>query len=71
MSARISRESVLTGITRTMVIEKYEQDDFDSRWLAYKEGKYTSLKEAFPLLTDKALTFLRHGTLPNEWDENV
>jgi hypothetical protein len=54
-----------------MVIEKYEQDDFDSRWLAYKEGKYTSLKEAFPLLTDKALTFLRHGTLPNEWDENV
>lgn len=70
MPARISRESVLTGLTRTMVLEKYEQDDFDSRWIAYKEGKYTSLKEAFPLLTEKALSFLKDGTLPTEWDYN-
>lgn len=70
MPARISRESILTGLTRTMVIDKYEQDDFDSRWIAYKEGKYTTLQEAFPLLTNKALSFLRDGTLPTEWDYN-
>lgn len=70
MPARISRESILTGLTRTMVIDKYEQDDFDSRLIAYKEGKYTTLQEAFPLLTNKALSFLRDGTLPTEWDYN-
>lgn len=70
MPARVSRESILTGLTRTMEITKYDQDEFDSRLIAYNEGKYTTLKEAFPLLSDKALSFLRDGTLPTEWDYN-
>lgn len=70
MPARISRESVLTGKTRTMEFKLYEQDEFDRRWNAYKEGNIATLEEAFPLLTPKGREFLRSGTLPNEWDVN-
>lgn len=71
MPARVTRESVLTGTTRTMQIKLYEQEEFDNRWIAYKQGFYPTLQDAFPLLSNKAIEFLRNGTLPNEWDENV
>lgn len=71
MPAYVSRTSVLSGKTRTMSLKLYEQNEFDTRMHAYKEGKFTTLEEAFPLLTPKAIEFLRHGTLPGEWDENV
>ena len=71
MPALVSRTSVLTGLTRTMSLKLYEQDEFDKRMHAYNEGKYVTLEEAFPLLTNKAIEFLKHGTLPDEWDNNV
>jgi len=71
MPARITRESILTGKTRTMEFSRYTQEEFDRLLFAYKEGKFASLKEAFPLLTQKAIEFIDNGTLPNEWDENV
>lgn len=54
-----------------MEIKLYEQDEFEVLMHAYKEGKFATLEEAFPLLTPKAIDFIKHGVLPNEWDENV
>jgi hypothetical protein len=71
MPARATRESLLTGKVRTMEFKLYEQEEFDSLMYAYNEGHIASLQQAFPLLTPKALEFLRNGTLPNEWDDNV
>jgi len=70
MHARISKTSVLTGKTRTMEFTKYSQEEFDRLLFAYQEGKFVSLNEAFPLLTEKAIEFIKNGTLPNEWDDN-
>lgn len=70
MPARISRESILTGKTRTMEFSKYSQEEFDRLLFAYQEGKFASLNDAFPLLTSKAIEFIKNGTLPNEWDDN-
>ena len=54
-----------------MEIKLYEQDEFDILMHAYKEGRITTLEEAFPLLTPKAIEFMKYGVLPNEWDNNV
>lgn len=71
MPARVSVTSILTGKSRTMELKLYEQDEFDVIMHAYKEGRIATLEEAFPLLSPKAIEFLRHGVLPNEWDDNV
>lgn len=71
MPARVTATSILTGKTRTMELKLYEQDEFERLMHAYKEGKIASLEEAFPLLTPRAIEFIRYGLLPNEWDENV
>jgi len=68
--ARVSRESLLTGVIRTMELKKYSQEEFDRLWYAYNEGKIASLEEAFPLLSPNAREFLKTGTLLNEWDSN-
>ena len=68
--ARVSRESILTGVIRTMELKKYSQEEFDRLWYAYNEGKIASLEEAFPLLSPNAREFLRTGTFMNEWDSN-
>ena len=71
MPARVTKTSLLSGKTRTMELKLYEQNEFDVIMHAYNEGKITTLEEAFPLLSPKAIEFLRHGVLPNEWDDNV
>ena len=71
MPARVSRTSVLSGITRTMELKLYEQEEFDRLLYAYEQGKIATIQEAFPLLSPKALEFIKNGTLPNEWDDNV
>jgi len=68
--ARITRESMLNGKIRTMELKRYSQEDFDRLYYAYKEGKIATLEEAFPLLSPNALSFIRNGTLLNEWDVN-
>lgn len=54
-----------------MELKLYEQEEFEVLMHAYNEGKIATLEEAFPLLTKKAIDFIRYGVLPNEWDENV
>jgi len=53
-----------------MELKLYEQDEFDVLMHAYKEGKYATLEETFPLLSSKAIEFIRYGILPGEWDTN-
>lgn len=71
MTARVTATSILSGKTRTMELKLYEQDEFERLMIAYKEGKISSLEEAFPLLSTKAIDFIKYGVMPNEWDENV
>lgn len=71
MPARITRTSILSGLTRTMEFKQYEQEEFERLMIAYNDGKIASLQEAFPLLSVKGIEFIKNGTLPNEWDENV
>lgn len=70
MPAYVTSTSILNGKTRTMKLKLYEQDEFDVLMHAYKEGKFATLEEAFPLLSPKAIDFIRHGILPGEWDGN-
>lgn len=70
MPARATSKSILTGAVRTMELKRYEQDEFDVLMHAYKEGKFATLEEAFPLLSPRAINFLRYGVLPEEWDGN-
>lgn len=70
MPARATSKSILTGAVRTMELKRYEQDEFDVLMHAYKEGKIATLEEAFPLLSPRAIDFLRYGVLPEEWDGN-
>lgn len=70
MPARVTRESILTGKVRTMEIKLYEQEEFDRLLYAYEEGHIASLQQAFPLLTPKAIDFIRYGIMPGEWDAN-
>lgn len=71
MFARVTRTSILSGLTRTMEFRHYEQEEFERLMVAYNDGKIASLQEAFPLLSPKAIEFIKNGTLPNEWDNNV
>ena len=70
MPARVTSTSILSGRTRTMELKLYEQEEFEVLMLAYKEGKIATLEEAFPLLTHKAIEFIRYGIMPGEWDGN-
>lgn len=67
MPARITKESILTGDTRTLEMSQYTQEEFDYAYEAYKRGEIASLTEALPKLTPRALEFIRSGTLPEEW----
>ena len=67
MAARITKESILSGDTRTLEIKQYTQEEFDYAYEAYKRGDVPSIADALPKLTPKALEFIRSGTLPEEW----
>ncbi len=68
--ARISRESVVSGITRTMEISRYDQLEFERRYTAFKSGA-VGLTEAFPDLSSKTLLFIQYGCTEEEWEKAV
>jgi len=65
MPARISKTSPLTGTYRTLQISSYDQDEFDSRLLAWRRGDVL-LEEAFPNLSSDALYFIQTGITQEE-----
>jgi hypothetical protein len=67
MPARITKTSILSDQTRTLEMDQYTQEEFDTAYEAYKRGDIANMSDALPLLTEKALEFIRSGTLPEEW----
>lgn len=68
MPARITKTSPFTNITRTMEFMVYEQDDFDSRLLAWRRGDKL-IQDAFPELSSNAREFIKSGITTEEWDK--
>jgi uncharacterized ubiquitin-like protein YukD len=68
MPAKITKTSPFTNITRTMQFERYDQDEFDSRLLAWRRGEKL-IQEAFPELSANAREFIKNGITTEEWDK--
>lgn len=49
-----------------MEFDLYEQQEFETRYLAWRRGKCL-LQDAFPELSDDARTFIKTGITPLEW----
>ena len=47
-------------------MKQYEPDDYERRWLAYKNGNMT-LDEAFEALSPEAREFVRSGATDDDW----
>lgn len=67
MAARITRTSKLTGVTRTLELLKYDQDDFDKRLNAWENG--ANIDDVFPDLSADALEFITTGITREELDK--
>lgn len=68
--ARITRTSIVSGLTRTMEFDQYTQDDFEKRFIAWKDGKI-EIDDAFPLLSLEAREFIKSGISRDEWERYV
>lgn len=68
--ARVTRESILTGIVRTLEIASYDTLEFERRYVAWKETG-VDIKTAFPDLHHNTLMFITHGTTPEEWEQHM
>lgn len=68
MPARITKTSPFTDLTHTMEFSLYEQDEFDTRLLAWRSGKCL-IQDAFPELSDSAREFIKSGITSEEWDK--
>ncbi len=66
MPAKFSNQSPFTDRYYTMEFDLYEQDEFESRYLAWQGGKCL-LQDAFPELSDDAREFIKSGITPEEW----
>ena len=70
MPARITKQSPITDQWHTLLIEKYEQEDFERRYLAWKHGKIY-LQDAFPELSQGQLEFIKTGITTEEWKRYI
>lgn len=68
MSAKITKQSPLTDKWHTLLIEQYEQDEFERRYLAWTHGKLL-LQDAFPELSAGQREFIKTGITSAEWDK--
>ena len=66
MAARITKTSPFTDKIHTMEFQAYDQDEFDSRLLAWRRGEKL-IQEAFPELSSDAREFIKSGITPSEW----
>jgi len=67
MPATLTKKSAFSNKTRTMSFPQYEQDEFEKRMLAWKNGML--IQDAFPNLSDNAREFILTGATADEWDE--
>lgn len=66
MPARITKQSPMTDKWHTLLIEQYEQEEFERRYLAWSHGKLL-IQEAFPELSDGQREFIKTGITSAEW----
>lgn len=70
MPARITKQSPMTERWHTLLIEQYEQDEFERRYLAWSHGKLL-IQDAFPDLTTGQREFIKTGITTEEWNRYV
>jgi len=54
-----------------MEVSQYTQDEYENIMLQYTNGRFSSLDDAFHLLSPKAILFLKHGCTEEEWDDQA
>jgi len=65
--ATITKKSMVSGVVRTMEIPQYTQEEFEQRYILWKEGKLL-LQDAFENVSDNAREFIKTGMTTEEWD---
>lgn len=68
--ARITKTSMISGITRTLEMKQYTQEEFERRYYAWNTGKLL-IQEAFPEVSDSAREFIKTGIIEAEWNDSV
>lgn len=67
MTSRVTKTSIITGVTRTLEFKQYTQDEFNNRYKMWESGKLL-IQEAFPELSNNAREFIKTGVTEDEWD---
>ena len=73
MPAYITRTSILTNITRTLKLEKIEQEELDRILHAYREGIIPDLHDYLveKEITNDAVSFIIDGTTREEREKYI
>ena len=66
--ARVTRKSILSGITRTLELKRYDQEEFERKMVAVEQGE-VSFTEAFPDISYEAQDFIMSGVTKEEWEK--
>lgn len=66
MPAKVTKTSIITGVTRTLQLPYYDQVEFEKRYVAYKNGA-VMLEDAFPEASASAREFIKTGITDEEW----
>ena len=64
--AKFIKRSGLTGQIHEVQIPYYTQDEFESRYNAWKDGRIL-IQEAFPEASADLREFIKTGITPEEW----
>ena len=65
---KVTKQSPITNLYRTIEITQYDADDFERRLYAYEKGN-ADIDDVLPLLSDRAKFFIRTGMMIEEWEE--
>ena len=68
--AVFAKKSPFTGILHEVDIPYYTQEDFETRYKAWQEGR-VMIQEAFPEAPADLREFLKTGITPDEWRKFV
>lgn len=66
-TSRVTKTSMITGITRTLEIKHYTQDEFNNRYKMWESGELL-IQEAFPELNNNVREFIKTGVTEEEWE---
>lgn len=67
MPAKFTKLSPLSHQHHTLLIEQYDQDEFELRYLSWIRGE-KHIEEAFSDLSANQINFIKTGITSKEWD---